>query len=177
MIKDIISSTIAQKILDFLCQNLYDSFYAAQVASRLNISKGGTAQELHKMAGKGFLKTEKKGRMIFYRVDSKSALVKQFKILRNVARLQKIIKRIKPHCERIILFGSCAQGEDSEKSDIDIFVVSSDKEKIRRLVLETRIKREIQLIIKSPQEYISLDKKNAVFYEEVKRGIILWEME
>lgn len=177
MKKDIISSTMAQKILDFLCQNPYQAFYGAQIASKVHISKGGTNQELHKMAKLGLLKAERKGRMIFYRVDSKSALVKQFKVLRNITALQRLVEKITPHSERIVLFGSCAHGEDSEESDIDIFVVSGDKEKIRRLVLAERIKREIQLVVKSPQEYISFDKKDPVFYEQIKKGIVLWERE
>lgn len=174
--KDRFSSTTDQKILDFLCAHPFESFFGAEIALRTLLSKGGTNQALRQMAGEGLLKTEKKGRMIFYGVDPKSAIVKQYKVLKNVAFLEPAIEQLKSLSERIVLFGSCAKGEDTEESDIDLLVVSSYKEKARHLILsQSRLKDKIQLIIKTPQEYIGFDKREPVLFEEIKKGIILWE--
>ena len=177
MKKDTFSSTTTQKILDFLCENPYESFYSAQVALKTNLSRGGANQALRRMAKGDLVVTEKKGRMVFYRVDSKSPIVKQFKVLKNVTALAGLVEKIKPYAERIVLFGSCAQGEDTQKSDVDIFIVSGDKERVGRFILSLRSKREIQYIIKSPQEFIGFDKREPELYAEVKKGIILWEKE
>ena len=115
--------------------------------------------------------------MICYRVDPKSPVVKQFKVLKNVTLLQGLVEKARPYAGRIVLCGSCASGKDTQSSDVDIFVVSSNKEKMRSLISSIRLKRKIQLIIKTPQEYIQIDKKDAVLYEEVKKGILLWEKE
>ena len=175
--KSVFSQTTPQRILDFLCQNPYQSFYAAEIAGRTLLSKGGTNQTLRKMAKEGLLKVEKKGRMTFYQVDSKSAVVRQFKVLKNVARLEDIVKKIKPLTERIVLFGSCAAGEDTQESDVDIFVVSQSKNKVVEFVPEFIEKRKVQLVVKTPQEFIDLDKKEPVFSQELKKGILLWEKE
>lgn len=178
MKKDTFSSTASQKILDFLSKNPRSSFYSAQIAMETRLSKGGTNQALHQMAKEGLLRAEKKGRMIFYNANPKSAIVKQYKILKNVSMLEPVIEKAKEFSERIVLFGSCAQGEDTEESDVDIFVVSGSEEKVRNLILwQSRLKRKIQIIIKSPQEYISFDKKEPVLYNEIKKGIILWKKE
>jgi len=177
MKKDAFSTTVTQKIMDFLCRNPYESFYSAQIAAKTNLSKGGTNQALRKMAKEGLLKAQEKGRMIFYKVDAKSPVVKQFKVLKNVTSLAGLVDKIKPYVERIVLFGSCAQGEDAENSDVDIFVVSGENDKVRRLTLSFRIRRKIQLLVYAPQEYIQFDKKEPVLYEEVKNGIVLWEKE
>ncbi|HOW36091.1 MAG TPA: nucleotidyltransferase domain-containing protein [Candidatus Omnitrophota bacterium] len=178
MKKDRFSSTAEQKILDFLCRNPHVSFYGAEIALHTLLSKGGTNQALRQMAKEGLLKTEQKGRMIFYSVDPKSATVRQYKILKNVSMLEPLVEQVKGLSQRAVLFGSCALGEDTEKSDIDIFVVSNDKEKVRALVLsQPRLKEKIQLVVKSPQEYMGFDKKEPVFYEEIKKGIVLWEKE
>ncbi|MBL7131744.1 MAG: nucleotidyltransferase domain-containing protein [Candidatus Omnitrophica bacterium] len=177
MKKDTFSSTTTQKILDFLCENPYESFYSAQVALKTNLSKGGTNQALRRMSKEDLVVTEKKGRMVFYRADSKSPIVKQFRVLRNVASLEGIVDKVKPYAERIVLFGSCAQGEDTQKSDVDIFVVSGDRKKVERLISAGRFKREVQHIIKSPQEYIGFEKREPELYAEVKKGIVLWEKE
>ena len=115
--------------------------------------------------------------MIFYRVDSKSPLIKQFKVFRNVTLAEELTRKIKTFSEKIILFGSCARGEDTPESDLDIFVVSREKDKVRGLIAPVKEKRKVQLVIKTPQEFIILDQKEPVFYEEIHRGIVLWEKE
>ena len=53
MKKDTFSSTIEQKILDFLSRDPHGSSYAAEISVRLGLSKGGVNQALRKMAGEG----------------------------------------------------------------------------------------------------------------------------
>mgnify|MGYP001578628529 CR=1 FL=1 len=176
MKKGAFSSTIEQKALDFLSRDPHSSFYAAEIASRLGLSKGGVNQSLRKMAEEGLLRTEHKGRMIFYSVDPGSALVKQFKILNNVAALQPLVGGIKDISQRAVLFGSCASGENTGESDIDLFVVTDNKEKVKKLVLSNgRSREKIQLILKTPQEYMGFEKKEPVFFDEIAKGVVLWQ--
>src|SRR3989304_2332995 len=113
---NILLSTAAQKVWDFLCCNPQEAFCSAEVADRTLLSKGGVNQILRAMARQGLLQTEKIGRMIFYRVDSKSPLIKQFKVFRNVTLAEELTRKIKTFSEKIILFGSCARGEDTPES-------------------------------------------------------------
>lgn len=175
--KDILFSTASQKIWDFLCRHPQESFFSAQVAEKTSLSKGGANQILRALTRQGLLLAEKKGRMVFYRVDAKSPLIRQFKVLRNLSVFEELTKKAKPLAERIILFGSCARGEDTPESDMDVFIVGLEKEKIRSLIPEFKEKRKIQLVLKTPAEYIVLQDKEPVFYEELQRGIVLWEKE
>lgn len=174
---NIFLSTAAQQVWDFLCRNSQETFYSAQVASRTGLSQGGTNQALREMARQGLVKVERKGRMLFYRVDARSPLIRQFKVLRNLALVEELIRKIKPLSERIVLFGSCARGEDTPDSDLDIFVVAGDKDQVRRLMKENKDRRKVQLLTKTPQEFIALETKDPVFYQEVQKGMVLWEKE
>ena len=174
---NILLSTAAQQVWDFLCRHPQEAFFSAEAANRTLLSKGGVNQILRTMARQGLLQTEKKGRMVFYRVDSKSPLIKQFKVFRNVTLAEELIKKIKFFSEKIILFGSCARGEDTPESDLDLFVVGREKDKMRKLVAPQKEGRKVQWIIKTPQEFIVLNKKEPVFYEEIQRGVILWDKE
>jgi predicted nucleotidyltransferase len=174
---NILLSTAAQKVWDFLCRDPQRAFYGAEVAQETRLSKGGVSEILRAMTRQGLLRTEKKGRMVFYHVDARSPLVRQFKILRNVTLVEGLIQKIKPFCERVVLFGSCAQGEDTTESDMDIFIVSREKEQVRALVPREKDRRKVQLVVKTPQEFMVLEKKEPVFYGEVQRGIVLWEKE
>lgn len=171
------STSTSQTILTFLSRNPQQFFYSGEIADQTSLSKGGTNQTLRELARQGVLKTEQKGQMIFYSADLKSPLVRQYKVLHNVATLADIVKKIKSLAERVILFGSCARGEDTSESDIDLLVVTRDKAGVRDLVPETKDKRRIQLLLKTPQEYVVLENKEPVFYKEIQQGIVLWEKE
>lgn len=173
----VFSKTADQKVLGFLCRNPSRAYFSAEVALQTLLSKGGVNQVLRSLAERGVLKAEKRGRMIFYQVDAKSPLIRQFKILRNVELLEPLVRKIKGDCERLVLFGSCAVGEDAEESDVDLYVVTGQKEKVRRAIPGVIEGREVQAVLHSPQEFLALDKKEPVLRTELKKGIILWERE
>jgi len=62
----------------------------------------------------------KGGRFQLYSVDQANPLVKQFKVLLNVAGLGPLLLRLQPLTTRIILFGSAGRGEDSFGSDFGL---------------------------------------------------------
>lgn len=169
------STSTSQIIMAFLCQHPQESFYSGEIAEKTSLSKGGTNQSLRELAHQGILKTEKKGNMTFYSADLMSPSVRQFKILQNVALLETMVNKLRPLADRVVLFGSCAKGEDTQESDIDLLVVSREKDRIRSLIPETKAKRKIQLLLKSVQEYVLLETKEPVFFKEIQQGIILWQ--
>ncbi len=169
------STSSSQIILAFLCRHPHQTFYSGEIAEKTSLSKGGTNQSLRELASQGILKTEKKGHMTFYSADLSSPSVRQFKILQNVTALESIVHKLKPFADRVVLFGSCARGEDTQESDVDLLVVSRDKDHIRSLIPETKAKRKIQLLLKTPQEHIQLESKEPVFFKEIQQGVILWQ--
>ncbi len=63
--------------------------------------------------------------------------------------------------DAIILFGSCAKGEDTEKSDIDIYIQSSEK-KLDIEKYEKIINREIQLFFSEDINKLPKELRNNV---------------
>ncbi len=61
-------------------------------------------------------------------------------------RLKKISERLKEeyHAEKVILFGSYARGEETEDSDIDLFIIAPAKERFfERMATVLRIVRDL----------------------------------
>lgn len=166
-----------QVILKYLSDNCDEALYESEIAKNAYISVGSANQTLKALYKKDMVVLSKKGNMNFYKLDLGNPLVRQFKITQTISEINGLVNRLKPIVSRIILFGSCATGEDTKKSDIDIFVVSSDKAEILNRIASYRSRRKIQYIIKSHQEYIQLDKKDSTLYEQVQKGILLWEKE
>lgn len=53
----------------------------------------------------------------------------------------------------VVMFGSCAKGEDIKGSDLDLFVLTNTVKEIDLAVFEKRLKRSIQLFVKSDKEF------------------------
>ena len=79
--------------------------------------------------------------------------------------------------ETLIIFGSYAKGNESEKSDIDVLCVSSEKEKVGQEIkaLTHRFKRkEFHAVVLPRTEFIKIKSENKEFWRDiVQYGIIL----
>lgn len=74
--------------------------------------------------------------------------------------LNDAVRRLveKFHPEKIILFGSQAQGTADNRSDIDLLIISSIKEKRRKLIVEmnrvlTELEYAFDIIILTKEEF------------------------
>lgn len=169
------SSKINQQILEFLCEHPNDSFYSSQIAQKTGLSIGGVNQTLRSLTKDSLLKAEKKGRMTFYQVDTSSPIIRQFKVFHTILLLNPLVEKLQSFADKAVLFGSCAEGINTEDSDIDLLVVSNQKDDINNVFTKFKSKQKIQLILKSPQEYVSLEKKEPVFFAEIEKGTPLWQ--
>ena len=92
--------------------------------------------------------------------------------LKNHTLIDKLVDLFK-HPKAIILFGSFAKGEDLEKSDIDILIITSNNKPkdVDKLILnyEKEFNRRINLIILH-----SLDKSERQFKNSIANGIVLY---
>jgi predicted nucleotidyltransferase len=175
-LKDLFFNTSCQKILKFISSNPNKTFFDREIAQKTKNSRGATNLALRKLAQAGLVTLEKKGRMSFYSVDLKDPIIRQWKILNNVLEIHRLKEKLRKISEKIILFGSAAEGTNIGESDIDLFVLTDLPQKANDIVSKvSKSRKKIQLIVKKPLEFIELKKKDPIFYDEVMRGIVLWE--
>jgi len=122
----------------------------------------------------------KVGKMMFYSYNSKDPLAKAFKIFVSVSLIRPLINDLKGCASEIVLYGSCARGEDGSASDVDLFVVSNDKEKPLRTIQSYKFEKAfehmtIQPVILTPQELLKSEKSEKEFLSLVREGIVLWD--
>ena len=77
--------------------------------------------------------------------------------------------------EKIILYGSVSRGEDTPDSDVDLFIVSSNPERVSLILKKKMTGRKIQAVIKTPSEIPDFSEKEKVYYHEIQKGIVLKE--
>ena len=86
--------------------------------------------------------------------------------------IEEFIKSIESRC--VALFGSYSKGTEIPKSDIDLLVISSNKNILKiASTFKTKYASTIRPIVVRPKDFRSIKKDNPVFYKElIAYGII-----
>lgn len=118
---------------------------------------------------------EKRGRTLLYRADISHPVVREVKILSTLLELSPLLSSLRTHVSRAILFGSCADGEDTFESDIDIFLETGDRTAVSLLVSnhENVTSRKMSPIIVTPEEALQLKFRDQPLYERIQQGKVL----
>lgn len=175
-IKKYLTVTSHQRVLSFLLNRPSRSFMEKEIVSATKVSKTAVNEALKELAKDKLILREKKGRMSFYSVDLNDPIIRRLKSTENVSSLKPLIEQLKKISQKIILFGSFAEGTNTEESDIDLFVLSNQPEIVQRVIQKTSLAEKIKLVIKKPSEFIGFDKEKPLFYQEIEKGIILWKL-
>ena len=180
MLNSHIITTVNQKVLSFLAKFSDKEFYERQIARKIGIAYGSANRALNELHSTGAIKRRREGKMYFYSVDISNATIIEFKKLVNTTLIEPLIEKLKDISSRIVLCGSCAQGTDTSQSDLDLFIVSNDKEGVMEAISNFSFSQgfediHIQPVIKGPVELIEAGESEQTFIEEVEQGIVLWE--
>lgn len=172
-----IFSKPALQILRHLGRRYREGYYVRELSRNLGIGLGTASQSLRALENAGLVIKEKKGRLVIYRANMENRLLREFKVLLTLMEINTLIQRLKETSSRTILFGSCATGEDTTDSDIDIFIATQDKNRIFELVedYQTQIERKLSPIVMSPFEFEQLKTKDKPLYERINMGKIIFE--
>jgi len=168
-------TTNAQKALHFLIDHQVKGLLENEIQKATGLSKSGVNYALRDLVAANFLSRAKRGKAFFYTLNHKSLIVKQLKIIETLTQLNPILKRLEPLTSKIILFGSSSRGENTVDSDIDLLVLSRNKDLVIEQIKKNNSKRKIQSIIYSNLNFIEKKKTDPIFYEQVIQGIVLWE--
>ncbi len=202
---DIFTATSTLKILSFLVENPGREFLGSEIQKAVSISRAGVYIALRELTRQKLVTKIKKGKFLMYSVLYEEPILKQFKVMRNTQYLKPLIEKLKNHSKKIVLYGSASRGEDDPKSDIDLFILTSNPDAVKdiiakaigqkghglanliakaigqkghglaNLIAKAKAKRKMQAIIKTPSELAQFQEKEKVYSEEVNRGITLWE--
>jgi len=180
MLSQHLITTANQKVLSCLAKFPDQEFYERQIARKIGIAYGSANRALNDLHSIGAIKRRQEGKMYFYSVDLSNAAIIEFKKLINMMLIEPLIEELKNTTSKIVLYGSCAQGSDTSQSDLDLFIVSDDRERVMQAIDSFSFPRgfegiHIQPVIKSPVELLEVRESEQVFLREVELGIILWE--
>ena len=164
-----------KKIINLLADYPGRQFFTKEISQKTKVSLGGAHNSLKDLTKGKMVFVEKRGNMKFFQINFHSPLVRQIRMALAVNKLSGIVEKIKKQSKEIILFGSASRGEQSVESDFDLFVLTNNREEIKKIIKKERKKLLINPVLKTPNEWGETEVKEPEFYLEVKKGIKLYE--
>ncbi len=171
--------SLVERALEFFIQHPSQEVYLREYGRLLKISPNSAQRFLNRFVGLGYLIEQKRGHLRYFKANLESLVFRQLKIIASLKELElKGVLSLLKECgaSHAVLFGSVAQGTDDEKSDIDIVVISSSKEDVRKALagVQKNFSRELSAQIFSWAEWKQQANTNKAFYlDVVTKGISL----
>ena len=146
-----------------------------EVARMAGVTPTTASKHLKNLSKNKFLLKKKERNMILYSADTESQTFRDFKIYQNIKKIKEtgvvdFINTELSYPETIILFGSYAKGENTKRSDIDLFILSESKKGIDCGKFQKILGAEIQTFIYSRKETEGMKTKNKELLNNIING-------
>ncbi|MFA5382889.1 MAG: nucleotidyltransferase domain-containing protein [Candidatus Micrarchaeia archaeon] len=164
------------KIIELFAENSTKSYFVKEISRLLNISSGSSSKLCFKLSKENILIKKQRGNIIFYSLNQDLFYVKELKKLIFLSKLKNYKKILQNNeYQSVVLYGSYANGEYIEKSDIDLLIITNIDEKKVRKNLESlyKLNKEISILVFPFSKWLELKKKNEPIYKEIIANNIL----
>jgi predicted nucleotidyltransferase len=158
-----------RKVLALFFLNADRQYYFSEVARLTGTRQGVVQRELKTLTDAGILNTEKRGRQKFYSVNKSNPIFADlrnivFKTFGVIGQVKDALRPLDKKISIAFVHGSFVRGEETPRSDVDLFIVGSVRldEVVSALSLaENALGREINSSLYSETEFRSkLAQKN-----------------
>ncbi len=174
-IKQLLFSTSLQKILLFLAENIQGEYTEKEISKKTGVRKSAVNLALRDLERTGVVSRKKIGRSSLFKAEERSNVIREIKIILNILAVSPLVERLEKISQKVILFGSFANGTNRKKSDIDLFVLAGEPQKVRTEISSSALAERIQLIVKTPRELFLINKNKPLLFQEIEKGKVLWE--
>ncbi len=148
------------QVLNLLLMHPDRDFYQREMAERLRLHLRSVQQVLARLVDGGLIQREKRGRQVYYRVNSAHPIIADLtaifvKTVGVADRLRQALQGLNNIVEVAFIYGSWARGEQQADSDVDLLVVGGAGTREVVSALEEAVAelgRELNPVVMSPQE-------------------------
>lgn len=159
------------------------SRYGDRSLSMGEIAKGLGVQErsiksavddLHKL-GMVRCRTSAKGRR--FSLNSQNPWTRQARTVLNLVYLDPLLDDLSSISHKVILFGDAAYGDGTGNHSIDLFIVTTkrDRTKVLRVLETSELNGRLRPTVVDGEELAGLARRDRLLYDQVSRGLVLWE--
>ncbi|MBS3137050.1 nucleotidyltransferase domain-containing protein [Candidatus Woesearchaeota archaeon] len=167
------------RILELFLHNSTELFRLREISRKLNLGLPSVIRYVKQLEGEQLIIKKKIHSNFFYLANRENQRYKVYKITDSLMQLEKsgLIAYLEQQLNypTIVLFGSHAIGEDTEKSDYDIALFTETKKGLDLDLqrFEQQFGAPIQLFVYDKKGVNQLKKKNKELLNSIINGIIV----
>lgn len=174
MLKRLFTSKIRVKILQVL---LFENpLHLREIARKVNSIPTYVKKELQNLDKIGLIIKEDKANLTFYSINKKSPIFEDLKnLFIKTDYLGNYLINSLQNAKYAFIYGSFAEGEYGDESDVDIMIISNSEEKSFVKVLrelEEKLGRELNYVLWNVETFEKRAKSSS-FLRTIKEGKIL----
>ena len=152
MLEALFTSHTRIKILSLLMFHPDKEYHLREIARIIQASPRYVSKELEKLLRINLVHTYAKGNLTIYAINRNNSILPELRaIFLKTDFIGTLIKnKLKGKATYAFLYGSFAQGEETEQSDIDLFVIGTIKEdELIRIIqnIEKKVSREVNYVL------------------------------
>lgn len=163
---DVLGKKSPNKILKLFVKNPTSEMQRNQIELSTKLAKLSVLKWTKELVRQKLLTARSVGRTALYTLNKENPSVKQLRILHNLDYINTKLGNID---DRVFLYGSFARGENDEKSDIDLLVISKNRDVIKKL---KAFDARIRVSFYSPLEWSMAARKDRAFFDNVEKDKI-----
>jgi len=150
-------------------------FHVRDLSRSLSYDVSMISKNLKYLEKKGLVNHEDVGNLVLYQANMDSVLLRHMKICFTLLELNELLRSLEPLASNIVLFGSCADGEDTTESDIDLFIETMDTDAVKQILdsHQEHITRTLSPIIATSNDTYVMKAKDRALYASIQQGVIL----
>lgn len=167
-----------QSVLSLFVEEPSRKFNVREAGRASKITPSSASKYLGRLHREGLLVKKKDRNMVLYSADTESPAFKDFKIYYNVREIRAsgligFMEKELNFPEAIMLFGSYAKGENTERSDIDLFVASESRKTPDFSFFEKKLGAKIQVFIFNRQKIEKIKADGKELLNNIINGVRL----
>ena len=158
-----------------------EGLHLREIARRADVSSCEAKKELDNLVDLGILNSEKKGNQVLFHTNPQCSFLPDLQNLFNktggIIRQIKLELAVMKEIKYCLIFGSTARGRISEKSDIDLLIVSDiSEDKIDSIILklQKKTKRAINFILWTEKDFKKKLHDKSTFLGNISKKKFIW---
>ncbi len=172
------------ELLEYFMKEPEREFHVRQLAQLAKKSPTTVSKYLSRFEKEKLLISSRKLKHLLYKANTESPAFRELKRYHNLRKLhesgltQFLVEKFN-NPAAMVLFGSYWKAEDSSKSDIDLLIITPNKNTPDLEKFEKALGRRVQLFLYSNAEIERMKTKNRELLNSFVNGIVLdgyWEL-
>ena len=178
MLEKLFTSKTRTKILTLLMFNQDSEYHLREIARKIKISPIYVSKELANLEQLNLVNKKHKGNLTIYQINEGSVILNELKkIFIKTDYIGELIKnKLSGKVKYTFIYGSFANGTETESSDIDLFVVGDiSEDNIITIIqeLESKSGREINYVLWTEKVFAQRAKNHHLLRSIKKNKIIM----